>query len=94
VEQGCLVQVTASALTGFWGERPEIVARWLLDRAAVHVLASDAHDTKGRIPNLSAARAVAEKIVGAEYAKALVEANPGAIVNGLPIPYCPKPVME
>lgn len=94
VEQGCLVQVTASALTGFWGERPEIVARWLLDRAAVHVLASDAHDTKGRIPNLSAARAVAEKIVGAEYAEALVEANPGAIVNGLPIPYCPKPVME
>jgi protein-tyrosine phosphatase len=94
VEQGCLVQVTASALTGFWGERPEIVARWLLDRAAVHFLASDAHDTKGRIPNLSVARAVAEKIVGAEYAEALVEANPGAIVNGLPIPYCPKPVME
>jgi len=94
VEQGCLVQVTASALTGFWGERPEIVAHWLLDRAAVHVLASDAHDTKGRIPNLSAARTVAEKIVGAEYAEALVEANPGAIVNGLPIPYCPKPVME
>jgi len=94
VEQGCLVQVTASALTGFWGERPEIVAHWLLDRAAVHVLASDAHDTKRRIPNLSAARAVAETIVGAEYAEALVEANPGAIVNGLPIPYCPKPVME
>src|SRR6267154_511333 len=29
-EQGCLVQITASALTGFWGERPEIIARWLL----------------------------------------------------------------
>src|ERR1700674_4112060 len=39
-EQGCLMQVTASALTGFWGERPEIVARWLLDRSAVHILAS------------------------------------------------------
>ena len=46
VEQGCLVQVTSSALTGFWGERPEIVARWLLDRSAVHFLASDAHDTR------------------------------------------------
>ena len=93
-EQGCLIQVTASALTGKWGERPEIVARWLLDRSAVHVLASDAHDTRHRVPNLSASRAVAEKIVGAEYADALVEGNPGAIVKGMPIPYCPRPVLD
>ena len=79
-EQGCLIQVTASALTGFWGERSEIVARWLLDRAAVHILASDAHDAKRRIPNLSAARDV--------------EGNPGAIVKGMPIPYCPRPVLD
>jgi hypothetical protein len=32
---GCLIQVTASSLTGFWGERPESVARWLLERSAV-----------------------------------------------------------
>ncbi len=93
-EQGCLVQVTASSLTGFWGERPEIIARWLLDRSAVHILASDAHDTRRRIPNLSAARAVVEDIVGAEYADALVEGNPGAIVQGMPIPYCPRPVLD
>jgi protein-tyrosine phosphatase len=93
-EQGCLIQVTASALTGFWGERPEIIARWLLDRAAVHILASDAHDTKRRVPNLSAGRDVAERIVGAEYAEALVEGNPGAIVKGTPIPYCPRPVLD
>ena len=93
-EQGCLVQVTASALTGGWGERPEIVARWLLDRSAVHVLSTDAHDTKRRIPVLSAARDRAADIAGEEYAEALVEGNPGAIVAGSPIPYCPKPVME
>jgi protein-tyrosine phosphatase len=93
-EQGCLIQVTASSLTGFWGERPEIIARWLLERSAVHVLASDAHDTKRRVPNLSAARAVAERIVGAEYAEALVEGNPGAIVQGMPIPYCPRPRLD
>jgi protein-tyrosine phosphatase len=93
-EQGCLIQVTASALTGFWGERPEIIARWLLDRSAVHILASDAHETRRRVPNLSAARIVAEKIVGAEYAEALVESNPGAIVKGLPIPYCPRPLLD
>lgn len=93
-DQGCLVQVTASSLTGFWGERPEIVARWLLDRSAVHVLASDAHDTRHRVPILSEARAVAAQIVGAEYADALVDGNPGAIVKGQPIPYCPRPVLD
>src|SRR3984957_13070344 len=93
-EQGCLIQVTGSALTGFWGERPELVARWLLDRSAVHVLATDAHDTKRRVPNLSAARNLAAKIVGAEYADALVEGNPGAIVQGTPIPFCPRPVLD
>jgi len=93
-DQGCLIQVTGSALTGFWGERPEIIARWLLDRSAVHVLASDAHDTRHRVPNLSQAREVATGVVGAEYASALVEGNPGAIVKGMPIPYCPRPVLD
>ena len=94
VEQGCLVQVTGSALTGAWGERPEMIARWLLDRAAVHILASDAHDTKRRVPILSEARGVAAKLVGAEHAQALVLDNPGAVVSGQPIPYCPRPVTD
>jgi protein-tyrosine phosphatase len=93
-EQGCLIQVTASSLTGFWGERPEIVTRWLLDRSAVHILASDAHDSRYRVPILSEARAIAAKIVGDEYASALVEENPAAIVQGLPIPYSPRPVLD
>jgi protein-tyrosine phosphatase len=93
-EQGCLMQVTASALTGYWGERAEIIARWLLERSAVHILASDAHDAKRRVPILSKARDVAEEIVGTEYAQGLVEGNPGAIVNGQPIPYSPKPAMD
>lgn len=91
---GCLIQVTASSLTGFWGERPEAVSRWLLERSAVHILATDAHDTRRRVPVLSQAHAVAEEMVGAEYAVALVEGNPGAIIKGAPIPYCPRPVME
>jgi protein-tyrosine phosphatase len=94
VEEGCLVQITASALTGNWGERSEIICHWLLDRAAVHIMASDAHDNRHRVPVLSAARNAAARLVGTEYAQALVEGNPGAIVNGQPIPYCPRPVMD
>ena len=52
-EQGCVIQMTGSALTGFWGERVRRAAHWLLEHDAVHVLATDAHDTEKRIPVLS-----------------------------------------
>jgi protein-tyrosine phosphatase len=94
VEQGCVVQVTASALTGSWGERAGRAARWLLQRDAVHVLASDAHDTNHRPPLLSAARKAAEELCGPEVARALVDNNPRAIINGQPLPYFPDPVMK
>jgi protein-tyrosine phosphatase len=90
-EQGCLVQVTASALAGGWGERVRSIARWLLERGAVHVLASDAHDTKRRPPQLSAGRAASAAIVGQEIANALVIDNPAAILASEPVPYLPKP---
>ncbi len=94
VEMGCVVQVTASALTGAWGELVWRTAEWLLQREAVHVLATDAHDTKHRIPVLSAGRKEAELICGPEVARALVEDNPRAIVSGQPLPYSPRPVMR
>ena len=92
VEQGCGVQVTASALTGGWGEKVQSVAKWLLQRRAVHVLASDAHDMNHRIPNLSEGRDAAAEICGAVIAQALVEDNPRAVISGEPLAYFPKPV--
>lgn len=91
VEEGCLVQVTASALTGYWGAGPQETAHWLLDHDAVHVLASDAHGTDRRPPVLSAGRDAAARIVGGDVARALVDHNPSAIVAGQPLPYLPKP---
>ena len=94
VELGCAVQITANALTGFWGQRVARVATWLLEREAVHVIASDAHDTKHRTPVLSEARAAAAEIAGEEVAQALLEENPRAILAGQPLPYSPKPVLK
>jgi protein-tyrosine phosphatase len=92
-EQGCVVQMTGSALTGFWGERPRRAAQWLLEHQAVHVLATDAHDTEKRIPILSTARDAAAEICGDEVAEALVESNPRAILESQPLPYFPRPVL-
>lgn len=90
-EQGCIIQVTGSALTGSWGERSRRVAQWLLENQAVHVLATDAHDTQKRVPILSTARDAAAAICGEDIAQALVESNPRAIVSNEPLPYFPKP---
>jgi len=90
-QQGCVIQMTGSALTGAWGERTHRAALWLLEHQAVHVLATDAHDMEDRPPVLSRARDAAAEICGAEIAQALVEANPQAIVNNEPLPYFPEP---
>jgi protein-tyrosine phosphatase len=82
VEQGCLVQVTANALTGFWGPKAKKTAEWLLHRNAVHVVATDAHNLEMRPPLLSAARDRVAALAGAEVAEALVMHNPAAIVAG------------
>jgi protein-tyrosine phosphatase len=93
-EQGCVIQVTGSALTGFWGERTRNAAVWLLERQAVHVLATDAHDLEKRVPVLSTARKAAAEICGQEIAEALVETNPRAVLNDQPLPYAPRPTIS
>jgi protein-tyrosine phosphatase len=90
VKLGCVIQVTASALTGGWGETAWHTAQWLLKQGAVHVLASDAHDTVRRPPGLSLARDVVAESQGEKVARALVEDNPRAIVSGKVLPYFPK----
>jgi protein-tyrosine phosphatase len=72
VEAGCLVQVTASAVTGFWGATAKQVAMWLLENNVVHVLATDAHDDKNRPPILSEAHEAVSKGFSGHVARALV----------------------
>jgi protein-tyrosine phosphatase len=89
VELGCVVQITASVLTGNWGEIAWRTAQWLLKKDAVHVVATDAHDTRQRPPVLSAARDEVAALCGADVARAMVEENPRAVVRGWPLPYFP-----
>lgn len=88
---GCVVQVTASSITGFWGKAAKNVSRWLLERDAVHVIATDAHDTRQRPPLMSAARRVVADWGDNNVANALFEDNPLAIVTGQPLPFFPVP---
>jgi protein-tyrosine phosphatase len=86
-DQGCWIQVTANSFTGFWGDRSREMAKWLLAREAVHVVASDAHDPERRSPVLSLAREVIDKLAGSEMAIALFEKNPATIVQCNTLPH-------
>jgi protein-tyrosine phosphatase len=79
---GCLTQITAGSLTGFWGPGPRKACETLLKKNLVHVIASDAHDSGRRSPELSSSRKAAAKIVGNKQATTLVSEFPAAIVRG------------
>ncbi len=81
VEMGCLLQLTASAVAGRFGEGPHLRARQLLELGVVFALATDAHNLKGRRPELREGMQAAAEIVGDKAAHMLVHENPRAIVG-------------
>ena len=85
VAEGILLQVTADSYFGRWGNRAKAFTELLMEQGLVHVVASDAHDTRQRRPSLKEARALVAKKYGEELAIRLFERNPGAIVNGEPV---------
>ncbi len=70
------------SVTGEFGPAAKAAADRLLWHNCVHFLATDAHRTKSRPPILSKARDAAAEIVGVDRARALVEDNPRAAING------------
>ena len=82
VREGCLLQLTADAVAGNFGELCAARAREFLERGWVSVLASDAHDTVERPPRIAPGRDAAAMIVGEEEALRLVQGTPLRIVRG------------
>jgi protein-tyrosine phosphatase len=96
VERGVLIQVTAMSVTGEFGPQAKVTAETLLRHNCVHFLATDTHRPNKRPPILSRGRDAAALIIGPERARALVEDNPRAAINGKallappPIPFGSK----
>ena len=79
VKAGCLLQVTAASLAGVFGDEPRKRGVELLKEGLVTILASDAHNLHGRLPDIEQGRAVAEKIVGEDESWNLVLYGPREI---------------
>jgi protein-tyrosine phosphatase len=87
---GCFIQVTAGSLTGVFGSGAQKDAlRWLAD-GLVHIVASDAHNTRGRPLKLQPAFELVREQFGEEKARALFVENPMAAFEGRDLPYVPS----
>jgi protein-tyrosine phosphatase len=94
VASGAWIQVTASALTGHFGQTAQRWGERLLDDGLVHVLATDAHDPRHRPPVLSAGRDIAAQRVGAQEAERLVVERPAAVLaDREPSQVAPPPML-
>jgi protein-tyrosine phosphatase len=90
VRLGCVIQVTAGSITGTFGPRAQEDSMCWIAKGIVHIVASDAHNTKRRPLRLQPAyRAVSEQF-GATKSQALFVDNPLAVFEGRDLPYIPE----
>jgi len=81
VDLGCLFQVTASSVSGYFGDKAKKRADQILKNNWCTVLASDAHNATHRPPDLNAGFQAATKVIGESRAWDLVHTTPFSIVE-------------
>jgi protein-tyrosine phosphatase len=85
VRSGVWIQITSGSLLGEFGRTARYWAERMLDEGNAHLLATDAHDTKFRAPNLKRGRDVAAERIGEREANNLVLTRPlGILANEAP----------
>jgi len=92
IEMGALGQADTGSFTGRFGKKVQQTAELMLENGLLHILASDCHNTRSRLPGMSAAVASVAELVGAEFANAMADDNPAAVVRGDRIPVRPDAV--
>jgi protein-tyrosine phosphatase len=95
VRLGAFGQLTSGSALGLFGSEIEEFSEELARKGLVHVIASDAHNTRGRSPVLSRAVERVGTWVGAGLAGRMVDDIPRAFLDGrdpdVPAPEEPRP---
>jgi len=82
VRIGAYGQITTGSILGKFGSRAREYSEELLRKGLVHVLASDAHNVRGRPPRMTPALEAAIPLVGERYARAMADDVPRALLEG------------
>ncbi|HIX38867.1 MAG TPA: hypothetical protein H9738_13540 [Candidatus Blautia pullistercoris] len=80
--EGIILQVNKGSIPGNFGKRAARTADWLLGRGMAGLVASDAHDTVLRTPDLADTARVLDLYYGADASRILLERNPVRILRG------------
>ncbi len=81
VEQGNYLQLTSASITGYFGENVINFCKSLFKKNLVHLIASDAHSPRKRVPALKGAYELIEEWEGLEYVNLLKENAKNVILN-------------
>jgi protein-tyrosine phosphatase len=90
IRLGAFGQVTTGSVLGTFGEDVEQLSEELVRKGLVHVLASDAHNTRGRPPMLRGSVARIATWVGEELALRMATDIPRSFLDGVD-PVLPPP---
>jgi protein-tyrosine phosphatase len=72
VKAGASVQVTAGSFCGYFGQQAKQCAIQIAKYGVLHAVASDAHSSKKRVPNLTDGLKVVEECIGREEVQSLL----------------------
>ncbi len=92
VAKGVWVQITAGSLAGAFRRNAQYLAERMLDEGLVHIIATDAHDTRRRPPDLARGRELAARRVGEAEAANLVLHRPRGVLANAPSSSLPPPL--
>lgn len=82
VRQGAVGQITTGSILGVFGSDIREFSEELMVKGLVHVIATDAHNVRGRPPVLGETLDVATEMVGEARARAMVDSAPAALIAG------------
>ncbi|MBU2969566.1 capsule biosynthesis protein CapC [Pseudoalteromonas sp. C2R02] len=80
---GCLFQLTASSLTGHFGQKVQLLSEKLLLDGVIDVVASDSHNIQRRPPILSIAHNKVTELLGEETSHKIFHQTPYDITKSL-----------
>jgi protein-tyrosine phosphatase len=80
-DMGCYIQVNASSIMGKYGFGIGLFTKKLLKKGLVHFVATDAHDTAKRAPDILDCRNYVERKYGEDYGKKLFFTNPANVIR-------------
>ncbi|GHE82717.1 hypothetical protein GCM10019059_45000 [Camelimonas fluminis] len=93
-EAGVWMQVTSGSLGGRFGRRAKYWAERMTCEGRVQILASDAHDTTSRPPDLASGWRAVERLVGGAEAVRMVRERPRDMMCDRPAAECAPVVVD